>query len=93
MFLHLGENMAVCIKDIIAILDIKSTLHSKYSKEFLKVCEEEGFVHKAKIDKARSFVVTEVLEAKAVRKIKVYYSPISATTLQKRVDLIRESLI
>lgn len=93
MFLHLGENILVCTKDIIAILDIKSTLYSKYSKEFLKVCEEEGFINKTRVDKPRSIVVTEILENKTVRKIKVYYSPISAVTLQKRANFVKENLV
>jgi len=92
MFLHLGGDMVVYTKDIIAILDIESTLKSKHTKEFLHTCEEEGFVIRVTDEEPRSFVITEKVEdkshnGKGIRKIIVYYSPISATTLQKRAHL------
>ncbi len=89
MFLHLGEDMIIYKKDIIAILDIKSTLNSKISKEFLKTCEEEGFVSAIKNQKLRSLIIVETLENKAVRKVKIYYSSISTLTLQKRANFIK----
>jgi len=56
MFLHLGGDMVVYTKDIIAILDIESTLKSKHSKDFLNTCEEEGFVVRVTNEDPRSFV-------------------------------------
>lgn len=91
MFLHLGGEIVVYTKDIIAILDVDSTLKSKDSKEFFNTCEEEGFVVKVSDEEPRSFVITERVENKGskrnnIRKIMVYYSPISSNTLQKRAD-------
>ncbi len=93
MFVHLGGDVVVCTKDIIAILDIESTLKSKHSKDFLNICEEEGFVNRVTDEEPRSFVVMEKIEGKpykgrAIRKVVVYYSPISALTLQKRAKFI-----
>lgn len=93
MFIHLGEDTVIYTKDIIAILDIESTLKSKYSKEFLNTCEEEGFIEKITNENHRSLVIMERIEGKTkkgkiIRKFKVYYSPISALTLQKRANYI-----
>ena len=35
MFLHLGEDVVVRVKDIIAIMDMENTTISKITKEFL----------------------------------------------------------
>lgn len=89
MFLHLGEDVVICKRDIIAILDMKSTLNSIISKEFLETCEEEGFVDNTINDKSRSFIIVGTVENKIVHKIKIYYSSISALTLRKRADFIK----
>lgn len=89
MFLHLGENVVVCKKDIIAILDIKSTLDSKISREFLEICEEEGFVNRVADNKLRSFIIVGTVNNRNVNEVKIYYSPISALTLQKRANFIK----
>ena len=36
MFLHLGENVVVPLKDIIGIFDIESTMYSTDTIQFLK---------------------------------------------------------
>ena len=94
MFIHLGGDIVIYTKDIIAILDIESTLKSKHSKEFLNTCKEEGFIKKVTNEEPRALVVTETVEGKtaegkAIRKFTVYYSPISALTLQKRANYIK----
>ena len=59
MYLHLGCDTVVNTKDIISILDLESTSISKYSKEFLKIVEEEGFVRNVSEEIPKSFVVCE----------------------------------
>ena len=44
MYLHLGKNTTVDTDDIIAILDLDNITIAKYSREFLRISEEEGFV-------------------------------------------------
>ena len=41
MYLHLGRDTVVNTDDIIAMMDLESSSISKYSKEFLKIVEEE----------------------------------------------------
>lgn len=83
MFLHLGGDTAVALRDVIAILDIESTTISRDTKEFLRTQEEEGFVTSVSDDIPKTFVVTE-----SKNGIKVYLSPISSATLQKRSSFI-----
>ena len=59
MYLHLGCDTVVNTKDIISILDLESTSISKYSKEFLKIVEEEGFVRNVSEEIPKSFVICE----------------------------------
>lgn len=76
MFLHIGQEKVIPMKDIVAILDVKCESYSIYTQEFLATAAEEGFVQTL-IEKPKSFVVTTD---------RVYLSPISAATLNKRVS-------
>ncbi len=76
MFLHLGGDVSVLRKDIIGIFDIFSTYKSTISKEFMEVAEGEKTIIKVSLtEKNKSFILVGD---------KVYLSPISSGTLQKR---------
>ncbi|CAM3022469.1 extracellular matrix/biofilm biosynthesis regulator RemA family protein [Hathewaya histolytica] len=81
MFLHLGENVVVPIKDIIGIFDMETTMYSQDTIQFLRMAEEDGFVERITEDKPKSFVVAEVN-----KKSKIFLSPISSNTLCKRTE-------
>jgi len=81
MFLHLGENIVIPVKDIIGIFNIESTMYSADTSQFLRMAEEDGFVERITNDKAKSFVLAEV-----DKKSKIFLSPISSSTLQKRTE-------
>ncbi|MGL4731365.1 MAG: extracellular matrix regulator RemB [Clostridium sp.] len=83
MFLHLGENVVVPVKDVIAILDMESTMYSSDTIQFLRMAEEDGFVQRITKEKPKSFVIAEV-----DKKSKIYLSPISSATLCKRTDIV-----
>ncbi len=83
MFIHLGGNVVVPLNDLISIMDIESSCHSKNTKEFLKTAEDEGFLVKITDEKPRSFIFT-VKDNQTI----IYLSPISSTTLQKRSGFI-----
>jgi extracellular matrix regulatory protein B len=85
MFLHIGGDVVVPLKNIIAILDIETTTISKDTKEFLTIAEEEGFIHTISDDLPKTFIITE-----SDKKSKIYLSPISSITLQKRSSFIDE---
>ena len=82
MFLHLGENVVVPIKDVIGIFDLQSTKYSSDTNQFLRLAEEDGFVERITKENPKSFVIAEV-----DKKSKIYLSPISSTTLTKRTDI------
>ncbi len=83
MFLHLGENVVVPIKDIIGIFDIETSMYSSDTIQFLRMAEEDGFVQRITKDKPKSFVIAEV-----DKKSKIYLSPISSSTLTKRSETL-----
>jgi len=83
MFLHIGGDVVIPLKNIIAIFDIDTTTISKDTKEFLKVAEEEGFVESFSEDLPKTFIITE-----SDKKSKIYLSPISSITLFKRAGYI-----
>jgi len=83
MFLHIGAEVAIPIKNVIAILDIETSTLSKDTKEFLKISEEEGFVEAITNDLPKSIIITET-----DKKSKIYLSPISTSTLRKRSSFI-----
>lgn len=85
MFLHIGGDVVIPIKNIIAILDIETTTISKDTKDFLSIAEEEGFIEAISNDLPKSFVITE-----NDKKSKIYLSPISSVTLQKRTGFIED---
>ena len=81
MFLHLGGDVVVLKKDVIAILDIR-TRQTAVTKEFIETARDEGFIKNIyDKDREKSFVVT-------TRDI--YMSPISCSTLKKRSNDIFE---
>ncbi len=60
MYLHLGKDVSVNTKNIIAILDLESTSVSKGTRDFLKIVEEEGFVRNVSEEIPRTFVLCEI---------------------------------
>jgi len=83
MFLHLGENVVVPVKDVIEIFDMEATMYSSDTIQFIRMAEEDGFVERITKEKPKSFVIAEVN-----KKSKVYLSPISSATLCKRTDIV-----
>ena len=80
MYLHLGSDTVVNTKDIISVLDLESTSVSKYSKEFLKIAQEEGFVRNVSEELPKSIVICEE-QGQSV----VYITNISTKALSGRI--------
>lgn len=81
MFLHLGADTVVPLRDVISITDIKLA-RSGINDDFLKLMREENMIDDVSEGNAKSFVVTEKM---------VYLSAISAATLKKRANFLFES--
>ncbi|MCM8901647.1 DUF370 domain-containing protein [Caldicoprobacter algeriensis] len=83
MILHLGGDVVVSMKNIIAIFDIETINTSCINREFLHIAEEEGFVRRVSDDEPKTFILAEI-DKKSV----VFLSPISSSTLLKRSSFI-----
>lgn len=88
MFLHIGGDVSLPVKCIIAIFDIETTTIAKDTRDFLKTAQEEGFIEAISEDLPKSFIITEL-----EKKSKIYLSPISSVTLQKRVASFQQMLL
>lgn len=85
MFIHIGGDVAIPLKSIIAILDIDNTTVSKDTREFLKIAEEEGFIESISEELPKTFIITE-----HGKKSKIYLTPISSVTLYKRARYFKK---
>ena len=81
MFLHLGQNTVIHQDDIIGIFDLDNTTVSKKTRDFLAKKEKEGRVVNVSYELPKSFVLCENKN----KKITVYITQISTSTLIKRV--------
>jgi len=81
MYLHLGKDVSVNTKNIIAILDLESTSVSKHTRDFLKLVEEEGFVRNVSEEIPRTFVLCE-MNGQSV----IYITNISSKALAGRAE-------
>lgn len=81
MYLHLGKDVSVNTKNIIAILDLESTSVSKSTRDFLKIVEEEGFVRNVSEEIPRTFVLCEI-DGQSV----IYITNISSRALAGRTQ-------
>ncbi|CAH1230477.1 hypothetical protein PAECIP111891_06686 [Paenibacillus allorhizoplanae] len=77
MFIHLGGEKIIRASELIAIFDISIEKSSKISKQFIGQAVKDKRTEQIGEEDCKSLVVT---------KSKVYYSPISSTTLKKRAN-------
>lgn len=81
MYLHIGNNFSVDIRDVIGIFDIENTTVEKCTKLLLDRAAKEKSCVYISYEMPKSFVVTMRNGTE-----KVYISPLSASTLRKRLD-------
>lgn len=74
MFLHIGGDVVIPVREIIGIIKLNKN-QSPLNNEFLKTAEEEGFVIQLEKKPISCIITSEY----------VYLSPISVQTLNKRV--------
>jgi len=82
MFLHLGGDIIVSKKNIIAIMNLETTAVSKINNDFFKKSTEKNMVINIKTEELpKSYVLTREQGEK-----KLYICPVSAQTLNKRYN-------
>ncbi len=79
MYLPIGNDMAVRQVNILGIFDLDNTSTSKRTRYFLAQAEQEGQVVPCD-ELPKSFILTS-----EYGMIRVYLSPLSAATLEKRM--------
>ena len=80
MYLHIGNNYSVDIRDIVGIFDIENTTVEKCTKLLLDRAEKEKKCIYTTYEMPKSFIVT-MNEGRE----RVYISQLSAATLRKRL--------
>lgn len=86
MFLHLGNNISIPLKNVLGVFDLELTTTTGTTRDVLKRAENEGRVYNVSEDMPVSFVVAkEVLSETGEEVNFIYLTPISASTLRKRV--------
>lgn len=91
MFLHIGENIAIQKKDIIAIIDKESINNSKDMNAFMENLTKNGHIYNNNTD-IKTYIITCVkkLDRRNRRYIEeycLYTSNISSTTLCNRNEI------
>ena len=81
MYLHLGDNYIIPTKDLIGILDLDVVTVSSAGRTYLQQAERNGKLVSVSENLPKSFVVCGGRE-----DFRVYISPISASTLVKRLS-------
>ena len=79
MYIHLGSNTVVNIKDVIAIIDMDKTTISKNTRDFLTYAQKNGMVINVSEELPKSAVICNYKGEN-----RVYISQISPATLQGR---------
>ena len=86
MFLHLGNDVYVNQKDIVAVCNLDTASVSKNIQIYLKKAEEMGIVETICSDIPKTFVIV-----RKKNKDKVYLTNISSVTLLKRSETSGEN--
>ena len=84
MFLHVGADVVVSLKKVIAILDLRTATAAVATREFVELCRNDKVVLDISGGEPKSLVLTER---------EIYLSPISSLTLKKRSDFLVSRVI
>lgn len=76
MYIHIGGDRMIRAKELIAIFDISIEQSSKLSSQFMQAAKEHERVEVVGEEEVKSIVLTQS---------NIYYSPISSSTLKKRL--------
>ena len=79
MYLHIGADICVKIKDIVAVMDMETSSTSRITQDFLR--QKKNEVISVNDELPKSYVIV-----KTKGKTTLYISPISSQTLLKRAN-------
>lgn len=75
MFLHIGEDVVVPLRDVIMILDLRTAGVAPATREFIEISKDEGLIQPVGEGPAKALVLTAE---------QGYLTPISSLTLGGR---------
>ena len=84
MYLHLGQETVVRLREVVGIFDMENATISKYTRQFLADAEKGGRVCNVTMELPKSFVVCVDRDGTET----VYTSQISSATLLKRAGFV-----
>lgn len=84
MYLHLGQDTVVRLRDIVGIFDMENATISKNTRRFLADAQKGGRIFNVSMELPKSFVVC--MDER--KNETVYISQISSATLLKRTGFI-----
>ena len=84
MYLHLGQETVVRLREVVGIFDMENATISKYTRQFLADAEKGGRVCNVTMELPKSFVVCVDRDGTEP----VYISQISSATLLKRAGFV-----
>lgn len=82
MYLHLGNKTVITSDEVIGIFDLDTATVSKRTRDFLSKNEKQNNIINVSYEIPLSFVVCEDKK----RNKKIYFSPVSSITLNKRAE-------
>lgn len=85
MYLHLGQDTVVRMKDIIGIFDMETSTISQTTRDMLSAAQRSGRVVNVSMEMPKSFVLCG-----EGNRTKVYITQISSSTLLKRAGVTGE---
>lgn len=89
MIIHIGENISLLEKDIIAILDINTALESEDTRVFIDDLIKNNCLINGLEKNIKSYIIAsnnDVTNRNNINKYKLYTSNISSTSLLKRIN-------
>jgi len=82
MYIHLGADFQVNIKDIIGIFDLDITSTNNKTGKFLENAEKSGILIEVDNELPKSFIVSS-----KYNDTTVYLSTLSSATLKRRIEI------
>lgn len=77
IYLHIGNNYSVDVREIIGIFDMDNTTVTSCTKKLLDKAEKEKRLFLATYELPKTFIIT---------KKRIYISQLAASTLKKRLE-------
>ena len=81
MFLHVGNNRNIRIRDVVGIFDMDNATVSSVTRKFLSGNQKKHLVESAAEEIPKSFVLYRDGES-----FKICFSPLSSSSLRGRMD-------